>query len=135
MTVEDASRFQKGDLTVIPMASKAFLSNRSVFIYFEIYNLQRDTFGATRYRVSYEVLSLDGKRVAGSILSGLGGLLGKREEPSLMAIEFEQVGDQPDEAAYLELDMANSDRGTQKLTVTDEVAGTTSSSSTVFTLE
>ena len=54
-----------------------------------------------------------------------------------MAIEFEQVGDQPDEAAYLELDMANSDRGTQKLTVTvtDEVAGTTSSSSTVFTLE
>ena len=48
-------RFQKGDLWIEPMPSRAYQENQKVYAYFEIYNLKRDTFGQTRYRIQYRV--------------------------------------------------------------------------------
>ena len=126
-------KFLKGDVVVVPMASRAFGGGRPVAIYFEIYNLKRDEFGATNYRVSYEIRSLEKKSVGARILGGFGKLLGG-DERTVVRIEYEQTGTEPDERAYLELDMSNSEPGTQllKILVTDENQGKSVGATTVF---
>ncbi len=125
--VAERGRFVKGDIEVIPMASKAYRPGEPVFIYYEIYNLTRDEFGATRYRISYQIRSLRLTNVGARILGGLGRLIGKREEGNVISIEYDHVGTQSDERAHLELDMGATVPGRQllKITVTDENSGQT----------
>ena len=125
--VADRGRFVKGDIEVIPMASRAYRPGDPVFIYYEIYNLARDEFGATRYRISYQIRSLRRTDVGARILGGLGRLIGKREDGNVISIEYDHVGNRPDERAYLELDMGATAPGRQLLTilVTDENSGQT----------
>ena len=130
----DRGRFVKGDIEVIPMASKAYRPGEPVFIYYEIYNLARDEFGATRYRISYRIRSLRRTNVGARILGGLGRLIGKREDGNIISIEYDHVGTRPDERAYLELDMSTTVPGRQLLTivVTDENSGQTGRSAISF---
>ncbi len=123
--VADRGRFVKGDIEVIPMASRAYRPGEPVFIYYEIYNLARDEFGATRYRISYQIRSLRRTDVGARILSGLGRLIGQREDGNVISIEYEHVGTRTDEPAYLELDMGATVPGRQmlRITVTDENSG------------
>ncbi|MDE2886744.1 MAG: tetratricopeptide repeat protein [Gemmatimonadota bacterium] len=125
--VADRGRFVKGDIEVIPMASRAYLPGEPVFIYYEIYNLARDEFGATRYRISYQIRSLRRTNVGARILGGLGRFIGKREDGNVISIEYDHVGTRPDERAHLELDMGATVPGRQLLTilVTDENGGQT----------
>ena len=134
--VADQGRFLKQDIAVIPMASQAYLAKQPVFIYYELYNLKRNDFGQTKYRVSYEVRSLEKKVVGARILGGLGKLLGKQESGEVVTIEYEQTGTNPRERGYLELDMSNTEPGTQslKILVTDENNGQTVGASTTFTI-
>jgi GWxTD domain-containing protein len=133
---EAGRRFIKGEVEVVPMASRAFRPDQPMYIYYEIYNLARDEFGATRYRISYEVKSLERKPVAARVLGGLGRLLGRNDESGIIRIEYEQLGDRPDETAYLELDMTASEPGAQllKIEVTDIVSGQTSRAATTFSI-
>ena len=132
--VADRGRFVKGDIEVIPMASRAYRPGEPVFIYYEIYNLARDEFGATRYRISYRIRSLRRTNVGARILGGLGRLIGKREDGNVISIEYDHVGTRPDERAYLELDMGTTVPGRQLLTivVTDENSGQTGRSAISF---
>jgi len=132
----DRGRFRKGDVAVVPMASRAFGPTAPVSIYFEIYNLKRDEFGATKYRVSYQIRSLEQKSVAVRVLGGLGKLLGGADESGAIRIEYEQTGTAQEERAYLELDMSRSEPGTQllKIQVTDELQGRAAGATTTFTL-
>ncbi|MCZ6635946.1 MAG: tetratricopeptide repeat protein [bacterium] len=135
--VADAGKFLKGNISVVPMASKAYLPGQSVFIYYELYHLKRDGFGATKYRVSYEVKSKDNTSLGAKVLGGLGKLLGQRTEGEVITIEYEQVGQQVQEQGYLQLDMSSSEAGTQVLTVTvtDENSGQTAQASTTFRIQ
>ena len=128
-------RFVKGDVEVIPMASRTFAADQPVFIYYEIYNLARDEFGATRYRISYEIRSLERKSVAARVLGGLGKMLSLDDQDGVIRIEYEQLGEQAWENAFLELDMANSEPGIQllKIRVTDTVSGQVARASATFT--
>ncbi len=135
--VADKGRFQKGDVAVIPMASRTYLSNQPVFIYYEIYNLTRDEFGATNYRVSYEVRSMERKSVGARILGGFGNLLGKREDRGTITIEYEQIGAEVNEQGYLELDMSQSEPGRQllRIKVTDRNSGKSARAVARFTIQ
>ncbi len=115
-------QFLKGDLAVVPMPARAYRAGEPVLIYYEIYNLNRDSFGATKYRVSYEVRSRESGPIGAKLLGGLGNLLGMREEGGVITIEYEQAGTEPEEQAYLELDMSSSEPGEYllKVLVTDE---------------
>lgn len=135
--VTDKDRFRKGDLEIVPMASQAFLPNQPVFIYFELYNLKQDAFGQTRYRVSYEVRSKDNKSVGARILTGVGKLLGQQSGEGVITIDYEQVGSEPQEQAYLELDLSNTEPGVQllKILVTDQNSGQSTGVTTTFTVQ
>lgn len=41
------------DLDITPNPLRSFRQDDPVFVYFELYNLERDTFGRTHYRISY----------------------------------------------------------------------------------
>jgi hypothetical protein len=135
--VADAGKFLKGDISVVPLASKAYQSGQPVFIYYELYHLKRDDFGATKYRISYEVKSKDNTSLGAKVLGGLGKLLGQRTEGEVITIEYEQAGQQVQEQGYLQLDMSSSEAGTQVLTVTvtDDNSGQTAQASTTFRIQ
>ncbi len=132
--VADKSRFQKGNIAVIPMASKAYLPTQPVFIYFEIYNLKRNAFGQTKYRVSYVVRSRDQKNIGARILGGVGKMLGQKSEQGVVSIEYEQVGTETQEPGYIELDMSRSEPGEKivEIAVVDETTGQTATATATF---
>ncbi len=134
--VADKGRFLKDDILVVPLASRSYLPGQPIYIYYEIYNLARDEFGATRYRVSYEVRSMERKSVGARILGGLGKLIGQSEDAGIVSIQYEHVGTDTDDRAYLELDMSASEPGKQvlRVRVTDENTGKSARAATTFTI-
>ena len=129
----DGDRFRKGDIQVIPNPTRAYERGQSVFIYYEVYNLKRDEFGATRFRVSYEMRSALSESVGARILSGIGKLLDVRQHnQASISIEYAHIGRRIDDQGYVELDMAASDPGEKYLTVTvtDQVSGQKTSGTT-----
>ena len=87
--------------------------------------------------MSYEVKSLEKKRVQADILSALGKLLGMQKEAEAITIEYEHLGDQVDDYGYLELDMSNTDPGDQilKVRITEESSGQSAVEFTTFTIK
>ncbi|MCY3767208.1 MAG: tetratricopeptide repeat protein [Gemmatimonadetes bacterium] len=130
-------RFVKGDIDVTPNPSQSYLAAQPVYIYYEIYNLKKDDFGVVRYRVTYQVESIDRQPIAVRILGGLGKLLGGREERESITVNYEHVGHRSDDQGYLELDMANSEQGSYMLRVkvTDIKSGESTVASKVFTIK
>lgn len=130
-------RFRKGDIQVVPNPTRTYERGQSVFIYYEVYNLKRDGFGATRYRVSYEMRSALSESIGARIRSGIGKLLNVRQhDQASISIEYAHIGNRADDQGYVELDMAASDPGEKflRVTVTDQVSGQTTTGTTRLTI-
>ena len=130
-------RFRKGDIQVVPNPTRTYERGQSVFIYYEVYNLKRDSFGATRYRVSYEMRSALSESIGARIRSGIGKLLNvQQHDQASISIEYAHIGNRADDQGYVELDMAASDPGEKfvRVTVTDQVSGQTTTGTTRLTI-
>ena len=118
------ARLRKDDIWVIPHPSRTYGSGTQVFAYFEIYNLERDKFGQTRYKVQYQIKfsSQFSSGVASAISSGLRALL-QRKRPEV-SIAYDQVGSNPVEKEYVELNLQKAKPGVNilQVTITDEVS-------------
>jgi hypothetical protein len=55
VTYPKDQQFKKGDVWVIPMPSRHYQRNQNPSVYYEVYNLTRNEFGQTHYRVDYAV--------------------------------------------------------------------------------
>lgn len=130
-------KFTKGDLKVVPNPTRSYMRGQPVYLYYEIYNLKRDAFGRTKYRVIYEVHSADKKPVVVQALQGLGKLLGRSQEESAITIAYEHTGDQVDDHGYVSLDLTQAEVGNQVVTVTvvDENANVTAISTTTVLIQ
>ncbi len=129
---EKQSKFSKGHLIVIPMPTKTYPRNRSIFVYYEIYNLKRDAFGQTRYRVAYTIRSQK-KNVLGSLISQLVKTV-TGDEKEEIGIDFEQVGMRASQATYVALDLTACDAGQHRVRVaiTDLESGETAQKEATF---
>lgn len=129
--------FVKNGLKVIPMSSKAFRQDQNAFVYFEIYNLNRDAFGQSHYRVEYTVRSHTERSVPAKILRGLGRLLRVVEGEQEVRVSFEQNGDGETDIAYVELDISESKPGGQvvEVRVTDLLAEQSAEKSIRFSVD
>jgi len=87
---------------------------QGVFVYYEVYNLKRDAFGQTRYKVAYTIRRLEG---SGGVIARLAqSFAGGKEE---VAVGYEQVGLAASEPVHVELDLGEQSRpGRYALTVT-----------------
>ncbi len=111
-------KFSKNGLHVIPIPTRTYPRGRSIFVYYEIYNLVRDEFGQTRYRVEYTI-----RPVGGNIISRLvRTFVGKKKE---VAVGYEQIGYGEMETLYMELDLGETTPGRHyvKVSVTDLNSG------------
>ena len=107
------SKFRKGPLHVVPMPTRTYGEGQSVSLYYEIYNLTKDEFGQTRYRIAY---SLGGAGKAGtSSIARLTRIVGGRQE---IAVASEQSGTETTEVQYVELSPGEHQEGRQALQVT-----------------
>ena len=130
------SRFTKGEIEVVPNPSLFYFAGQPVFVYYEVYNLKRDEFGATKYRVLYELHSLNKGNLAVRVLKALGRLVGIDRKAEVVTVEYAHEGDKADEYGYLELDMSKTDPGHQLLIVKvfDELAGSQAKSAVSFAI-
>ena len=114
---DEQGPFQKRGLKIIPMASKAFRPDQNAFVYFEVYNLKRDEFGRTKYRVDYSFRAQEKGLVPIRALRGLGRMLRLQEKRREVVISYEQSGDTPEDIAYVELDLKDAEPGGQEVRV------------------
>ena len=123
-TEEPSGDYVKNGLKVVPMSSLAFRSHQNAFVYFEIYNLKQDAFGQTRYRVEYTLRSQRKRALPARVLHGLGRVFRLSEKDQEVVIAYDQAGSRPDEVAYVELDLTETQEGGQlvRVTVTDLLA-------------
>ena len=127
-------RFKKGDVWVTPMPTRTFSASQMPNAFFEIYNLQKDAFGQTRFRVQYRVRfsSKGSVGLAGMLTSGFRSMM-KRGKPEVQ-VTFEQTGTETTRREYVELDLGKAKAGVNELevTVTDLVTNAVASQETVF---
>ncbi len=131
ITEDDADgKFSKGELHVVPMPTRTYRKGHSVCVYYEIYNLARDTFGRTKYRVAYTV-GEKGKPEVGNI-ARLVRLRGNRRVE--VEVASEQVGTEPTEVEYVALQLGHQNNGRQVLqvAVTDLNSGETVTKDAAF---
>ena len=128
-----AGKFTKGNLYVVPMPSRTYKKGQSVFVYYEIYNLAKDEFGQTNYKISYTITSRDTPGRAGNISRLFRWGTGKREE---LAITYEQQGAAAQEVEYVELDLGDQVPGrySLKVSIIDLNSGETAEKDVVFVI-
>ncbi|MCZ6634215.1 MAG: GWxTD domain-containing protein, partial [bacterium] len=131
-------KYRKGDVWVMPMPSRSFVNDRSVFIYYEIYNLERDEFGQTRFKVSYTIQQdvRSGSTVFGLLSGGFRKLMAKGKKPQVV-VSYERVGQDVWEPIYLELDSRKMAPGMNQIEVevTDLLRGLSMKRKAIFRLE
>ena len=136
-TLAEDGEFYKNGLKVIPMSSKAFQRDQNAFVYFELYNLARDSFGQSKYQIEYTVLSHTARSTPAKILRGLGRILRVVESDQEVKVSFEQTGDGETDIAYVELDIRESRPGGQmvKVKVTDLLTDVSAEKSIKFSVD
>ncbi len=122
----EVGRFGKGGVTVTPLPTRVYQLNQPVLIYFGINGLQKDEFGATRYRIFYRIDPGAGE--SGSLgRIRIGGREATRQQAGGVETELEEeFGIYNDVVKTLAITIEDSSFKTYRLriTVEDLVAGT-----------
>ena len=108
-------KFQKGDLQVVPLPSKTFAKAQEVYLYYEVYNLTRDAFGQTRYRIEYALIGMPSTGTR--LIRGLGRLLGQTPRADGIQISYEHTGTATWEPLYIALDIPQNSEEQLKIEV------------------
>ncbi len=124
------SIYNRGEYSIIPNPSARFSRADPVYLYFEIYNLQKNTEGHTSYDVEYEIKQEKAKK------GGLFSFLGGKKKKSL-AIANHTEGTDETAIEYASFDVSKLGAGDYTLTVKvkDLVANTEKKRSVKLKLE
>jgi GWxTD domain-containing protein len=130
-------KYRKGDVWVIPMPGRSYQFNQKVYVYYEVYNLLQDNFGATRYQVEYSVRrsSRGGSGALSAVASGVRRLFSQKRP--VVTVSYERAGTEPSEDIYLDLDPKKLGSGLFELevVVTDLSRDSVVSKKTLFRIE
>ena len=104
------------------MISRAYQKDQSAYAYYELYNLTRNEFGQTRYRVTYTITVEDPIRPFNLVRSSVGALarIFQRQDRTQVKVSFDQTGNEQSIAGYFELSLKKVKAGYNRLTVTVE---------------
>ena len=122
---EDGKGEAGGGVSVIPNPMRTYTRSELLYLYFEIYNLTRDAFGQTHYRVVYRVGPPAPRRLKGELDRATRKRLGLDGDRWTISVSSEYRGNQQDEPLYLGVDLKELKAGLQLLSlmVTDELTG------------
>lgn len=118
---DDPAIMIRHDLAIAPFPYTIFSRQLPLFIYFEIYSLQKDEAGATYIDIEYKVKS-PGKKGLSAFLASLNPFAGKA---SSIAFSDVRHGTSATEPTYLQLDLRQLEPGKYEfiLNVTDRISG------------
>ena len=118
------TRFRRGNWQVVPNPRRTVRAPNSLAFYCEVYNLTKDEFGQTRYRVTTAVKAAETEQRRGR------GNVGQPE----VALSYTQVGNSDWERLPLEVHLEHAQAGQNRLFVIieDLVAGTRVAKDTFF---
>ena len=135
-TEPQSYKFQQGDVWVIPMPTRNYLRNQAVNIYYEIYNLQKDAFGQTKFRIKYTIW--EDVRKNASLLGSISYFLGQlvTDKKPEISISSDYNGTSTTEPVYIELDTQKLKPGLYQIEVEvhDLISLQTSSQEALFIL-
>lgn len=109
-TVRDI-RFRRGNFEVMPNPKRQYIAPQPLAFYCEVYNLKKNEFGQTNYKITTAVKAVDERAKFRP--------LGAIEQPEV-ALSYEQVGNQLWERLPLEVDLTNAQYGSNRLIVVIE---------------
>jgi len=127
--------FIRGDLEVLPLPGRAIQADQALFIYYEVYNLTMDAYGATEYQVEYLVKEApESRRLATRLFHTVQSFLGRGRRLTGVASSVTRTGIRPDLSSYLEIDVSQLEPKTYilELHVTDLNNGEKTSGSLLF---
>ena len=122
---EDGKGEAGGGFSVIPNPMRIYTRSELLYLYFEIYNLSRDAFGQTRYRVAYRVGPPAPRRLKEDLDRATRKRLGLDGDRWTISVSSEYRGNQQDEPLDLGVDLRELKAGLQLLSLmaTDEMTG------------
>ena len=129
----ESDRFTKNGLRVLPMSTRHYQKGQPVYIYYEIYNLARDSFGRTKYTVEYTVRSGKPPGIISRIFKGAKA----EDEDQQVGVTQEQLGAEETQVSYVELDLSDALPGmiTLRVTVNDLIGAQTATQEAKFWIE
>jgi GWxTD domain-containing protein len=116
--------FKKGDFWIVPAPSRMFPDSSSVFIYYEIYNMDRDGMGMSDYTVSYTVREEERKqRLFGSLVRSIPGF--GKPEATETKVTLRRYSWEQNEKVFFEIEPDQLEPGLKRIGVTikDNVTG------------
>lgn len=132
--------FIRDDMEILPFPGRVLEFDRPLLIYYEIYNLTKDEFGATDYRIDYSIsIAPYGNEQYSKLYQGIRREADTIEMRPLVTSSFTRSGINSDISSSLDIDMsafvANIDRleiYEVQLSVVDNHSVTTATSSLLF---
>lgn len=104
------TQFRKQALQVVPHPTHLFQQGQDLGTYFEVYNLQKDTFGQAHYRVKLQIQSLENR-------TGLQRIFKGQEIKPEIQLTYDQVGELQDAQIYQYVDLTEIKPGRNRLVV------------------
>ena len=102
----------RNGLFITPHPARLYSSATPVFIYYEIYNLERDAEGRTGFRTELEIAAREPRRnVVLRFLTALGRMVSQRSDDQTAYVTFEDSGTSPDDFKYTSIETADLDPG------------------------
>ena len=114
----DSDTFLRSGFKVIPSPGRVFYQAVPFFLYFEIYNLERDAFGQTRYEVAHTVRDASQSPMLIRALSGFGRVFSGGGGQESVTIQYQQTGTRDWAGDYVELDLGKATPGLYEVLVT-----------------
>ncbi len=121
-------KFTRGSYNVMPLPSRTFRQEQAVFVYYEIYFLNKDDENKKSYHIDFtiEADNLD-KNLAAKIFSPFGKLFGSGKDKGKITMTFQKEAD-PErivQQEYVSIDISDSPAGEYNLSVivTDVATG------------
>ncbi len=125
---------KRGEYNILPNPVKTFSKNIPMFIFFEVYNLQKDNSNLTNFEQQITIREKSGDTPS-DILNSLGDIIGFSDEGEEITLSSNYSTLESNQKINLELDMSDYDEGEYiiQVTIKDNVAGKETASSVNLT--
>lgn len=116
---EGTGMLVRNGLHIAPHPARLYSRATPVFIYYEIYNLERDAEGRTGFRTELEISTKETRRnIALRFLTALGNLVSQRSDDQSTYVTFADSGTSADDFKFTSIETQDLEPGTYTLTLT-----------------
>lgn len=132
---EEDGRIKRKDISILPNPTGIFSEDQDLYIYYEVYNLEKNVKGLTDFKQNIILQRKDNKGIIGKVFSPILKVVGINSEEKQVSLTSDYQTKDKDSQIYLQLDMTGYESGNYVLTIKikDNIAGKETEQSTELT--